>query len=112
MSKNKKQRKGIIYSTDPSFNFEYENKECKNIKPEEQLLKVFIDKQRSGRTTIIIKDFIGSKDELKSLAQYLKRRCSVGGSIKGKDVIIQGNIREKIIDLLIDKGYKYKRIGS
>tara|TARA_B100000902_G_C26779577_1_gene654372 strand:- start:45 stop:380 length:336 start_codon:yes stop_codon:yes gene_type:complete len=111
MSKNKI-KKGIIYSTNPNFNFEYEDKECKNIKPEEQLLKVFVDKQKSGRTAIIIKDFIGNKDELKLLAQYLKRRCSVGGSIKGKDIIIQGNIREKIIDLLIDKGYKCKRISG
>ena len=112
MSKNKKQKKGVIYSTNPNFNFEYEEEEIINLEPKEQLLKIFIDKNRNGKTAVIIKNFIGDQSQLKSLAKYLKQKCSVGGSVKENEIIIQGDIREKIIELLVEKGYNCKKIGG
>ena len=61
---------------------------------------------------VIIKKFIGSKEELKNLAKKLKTHCGVGGSVKNNEIIIQGNVREKIMDLLEKDGYKFKRVGG
>jgi translation initiation factor 1 len=72
----------------------------------------FSNKGRGGKTVTIIKGFIGSYEELKSMAKSIKLKFSVGGSIKGSDIVIQGNIRDKIVKFLISKGHKIKRIGG
>ena len=72
----------------------------------------FSNKGRSGKTVTIIKGFIGSDEELKSLAKSIKQKFSVGGSIKGRNIIIQGNIRDEILDFLQLNGHNVKRIGG
>ena len=72
----------------------------------------FSNKGRGGKTVTIIKGFIGSDEELKYLAKSIKQKFSVGGSIKGRNIIIQGNIRDEILDFLELNGHNVKRIGG
>ena len=112
MGENKKNRKRIIYSTNPDFEYEYENQEMKTIPAFEQNLKVCIDKHRAGKIAVIIKDFIGTTEDLKLLGKMLKVKCGVGGSVKNGEIIIQGNVQKKVMGILEKVGYKYKRVGG
>ena len=112
MKKNKKNRKGVMYSTNPDFEFEYENEKMDTLSNNQQNLKVCIDKHRAGKIAIIIKDFIGTPDDLKALGKILKAKCGVGGSAKNGEIIIQGDLRDKVMDILAKEGYNYKRVGG
>ena len=72
----------------------------------------FSNKGRAGKTVTIIKGFKGPNEGLKELSQSIKQKFSVGGSIKDGEIIIQGNIREKIIGFLNSSGHQVKRIGG
>ena len=108
----KKNKKGVIYSTNPDFKFEYENQKTGTLSNNNQHLKICIDKHRAGKTAIIIKGFIGSTEDLKALGKLLKTKCGVGGSAKNGEIIIQGDVRDKVMDLLEKEGYNYKRVGG
>ena len=112
MVKNKKNRKGIMYSTNPNFEFVYENEKMDTLLNNQQNLKVCIDKHRAGKIAVIIKGFIGSTDDLKVLGKILKAKCGVGGSTKNGEIIIQGDLRDKVMDILAKEGYNYKRVGG
>lgn len=108
----KKNKKGIIYSTNPDFEFELEYEEEKKIPNKEQNLQVCIEKHRAGKVAVIIKDFIGSSNDLKALERMLKISCGVGGSSKNGQIIIQGDVRDKVMEILTKEGYYYKRVGG
>ena len=112
MGKNKKNRKGIMYSTNPDFEYEYENQEMETLPASKQNLKICIDKHRAGKISVIIKNFVGTTDDLKKLGKLLKKKCGVGGSTKNGEVIIQGNMREKVMKILQKEGFHYKRVGG
>ena len=112
MGKNKKNRKGIMYSTNPDFEYEYENKKMETLPASKQNLKICIDKHRAGKISVIIKNFVGTTDDLKKLGKLLKTKCGVGGSTKNGEVIIQGNMREKVMEILQKEGFHYKRVGG
>ena len=112
MKKNKNNRNGMIYSTNPNFEFEYDNEEMDTIANNQQNLKVCIDKHRAGKIAVILKGFVGNTDDLKALSKILKARCGVGGSTKNGEIIIQGDIRDKVMDILAKEGYNYKRVGG
>ena len=112
MKKNKKNRKGVMYSTNPNFKFEYENEKMDTLSNNQQNLKVCIDKHRAGKIAVIIKDFVGTADDLKALCKILKAKCGVGGSAKDGEIIIQGDLRDKVMDILAKEGFNYKRVGG
>ena len=112
MGKNNKNRKGVMYSTHPDFEYEYEEDRMETIANNQQNLKVCIDKHRAGKIAVIIKDFVGTKDDLKSLGKMIKAKCGVGGSAKKGEIIIQGNVRDKVMEILEKEGYNYKRVGG
>tara|TARA_B110000003_G_C16205896_1_gene361329 strand:+ start:122 stop:460 length:339 start_codon:yes stop_codon:yes gene_type:complete len=112
MRKNKKNKEGVIYSTNPNFKYEYTNNTTKSITNNDQKLDVCIDKHRGGKVVIIIKGFVGSNEEIKNLAKFIKVKCGVGGGVKNQEIIIQGNIREKIMQILKDQGYVIRRVGG
>ena len=112
MGKNKKNRKGIMYSTNSDFEYEYANQEMETLPASKQNLKVYIEKHRAGKIAVIIKNFVGTTDDLKKLGKLLKTKCGVGGSTKNGEVIIQGNMREKVMEILQKEGFHYKRVGG
>ncbi len=105
---------GFVYSTNEQEDFsQFEDPATESLAPEEQLLEAHFSTQgRGGKTVTVIKGFIGSEEERKALAKLLKTKCSVGGSVKDGDIIIQGNFRDKIIDILASEGYRVKRVGG
>ncbi len=112
MSKRKKNKIGVIYSTNSDYNFEFEQ-EDETLSPENQYLEVWIDKKnRGGKVATLVKGFIGSKADLKDLGKLLKNNCGVGGSAKDGEIIIQGNMREKVMKILEKEGYNYKKVGG
>ena len=108
----KKNRKGIIYSTNPDFEYQYENQGMKTLANTNQYLKICIDKHRAGKIAVIIKDFVGTNDDLKALGKMLKTKCGVGGSAKNGEIIIQGDVRDKVMEILEKEGYNHKRVGG
>lgn len=105
--KNKSKRTGIVYSTNPDFEYSYqENEEQEELAANQQKLRVMIDrKQRKGKEVTLVTGFIGPEDRLKEIGKILKTKCGVGGSTKDGEIIIQGNHRDKIVDLLKEEGF-------
>lgn len=114
MSKrNNNKRVDIVYSTNPNFGLEDNDDELESVKPEDQLLTVHLEKKgRGGKTAVLIKGFRGNEEELKHLGKLLKTRCGVGGSAKNGEIIIQGDVRPKVLEILDELNYKTKRVGG
>ena len=112
MGKRNKNKIGVIYSTNTNYDFEFEQEE-ETLTTENQYLEVWIDKKhRGGTVATLVKGFIGSEADLKALGKLLKSKCGVGGSAKDGEIIIQGNMREKVMEILEKEGYNYKRVGG
>ena len=112
--KNKPDNRGFVYSTDPKFRFEDEKDQVEEtLIPEEQKLKVRLDKKhRGGKTVSLVEGFIGRDEDLQELGRQLKNHCGTGGSAKDGEIIIQGDQRDKIIQWLQKNGYNAsKKIG-
>jgi len=104
---------GMVYSTNPNFEIEDEEEEIETLPPQQQELRVYLDrKNRGGKTATLVKNFIGSEDDLNDLGKMLKSACGVGGSVKDGEIIIQGEKRDKVMQILVKKGYKVKRVGG
>lgn len=110
MKNDKKERINVVYSTNPDFNYEYEpDNETVTLVPEKQNLRVTVDsKQRKGKIVTLVQGFIGTEDDLKELAKLLKNKCGVGGSVKDGEIIIQGEVKEKVLNILRDNHYRVK----
>ncbi len=108
----KRNNTGIVYSTNPGFNFGIEEEIINTLSPQQQNLIVLLDKKsRAGKAVTIIKGFIGIEADLQNLGKYLKTKCGVGGSVKENEILIQGDFRIKMSQLLTEKGYKVKISG-
>jgi translation initiation factor 1 len=105
---------GVVYSTNPQFRYQYEsNNEPATLPHQQQDLRVFIEKKhRGGKTATIIKGYIGKQEDMDELTKLLKTRCGVGGSAKDGEIIIQGDCRDKVLEILLSKGYKAKKAGA
>jgi translation initiation factor 1 len=113
MANDWKERLGMVYSTNPGFKYEQDNNEEATVAPSKQDLRVMRDsKKRKGKTVTLVTGFVGKSDDLNELAKYLKTKCGVGGTSKDGEILIQGDFRDKIFDLLIEKGYKAKKAGG
>ena len=108
-----KKRDGIVYSTESSFQFNYQSEgETKTLSPQQQQLKVALDKSmRAGKQVTLVTGFIGAAADIELLGKELKSKCGVGGSVKDGVILIQGDHREKIVQVLSNAGYKAKKIG-
>ncbi len=114
MGKSKKNKGGMVYSTNPDFDLEANN-EQEEITPEpaQQDLRVQLDrKQRKGKVVTLITGFIGSDNDLKALGKILKSKCGTGGAAKEGEIIIQGDFKSKVGELLTNMDYKFKFSGG
>ena len=109
-----KARLVVVYSTATDYNYTTEEEESvATLPPSEQNLRVWLDrKHRGGKQATLIKGFVGSDDDLKELAKLLKTKCGVGGSAKDGEIIIQGDHRDRIIEILTKEGYRAKKAGA
>ena len=106
-----KDRLNVVYSTNPDFRYETaEEEEAETLLKNQQKLRVSMEKKgRGGKTVTLIKGFIGSEEDYKELGKLLKSKCGVGGSVKEGEIIIQGDFKQRIIDLLKVEGYTQTR---
>ena len=105
----KKLGAATVYSTNPDFKFETEEEETETLPNNKQQLIVSIDKkQRKGKTVTLVEGFIGKTEDLEALAKLLKTKCGVGGSAKDGEIVIQGDFKQKVKEILEKEGYKVK----
>ncbi|MEX0981769.1 MAG: translation initiation factor [Bacteroidales bacterium] len=114
MDNDWKKRLGVVYSTNEDFNYEHEEKETSNTQPpNQQKLIVSLDKRnRKGKAVTLISGFTGSTDDLKELGKKLKSKCGVGGSVKEKEILLQGDHRDKVVGLLQEDNFNVKKAGG
>lgn len=109
-----KARLGMVYSTNPDFEYDTgEEPEAETLPPGRQNLRVWLDrKQRAGKVVTLVRGFVGRDDDLQELARLLKSRCGVGGSAKEGEILIQGDHRDRVVEILTRAGYGCKKAGS
>lgn len=116
MAKQKKQQySGIVYSTASDFEYRDDNfvEDEATLPNNQQKLKVFLDKKsRKGKTVTLVTGFVGQESDLELLGKKLKQKCGVGGSTKDREIIIQGDFKQRVLQLLLDEGYKAKSAGG
>jgi translation initiation factor 1 len=116
MAKNNdwKNRDGVVYSTNSEFQYESASEQERVTRPaQQQNLKVLLDKNgRAGKQVTLITGFVGTTSDLEALTKLLKTKCGVGGSTKQDEILIQGDVRTKVVEILTKEGYKAKRVGG
>lgn len=107
-----KKNLNIVYSTNPDYHYEQEETpEEETIAKDKQLLRIQLDtKQRRGKAVTLVTGFAGTEDDLNDLGKMLKVKCGVGGSVKDGAVIVQGDMRNKVLAILQKEGYKKSRV--
>jgi len=112
MSNKNKGKSGLVYSTNPDFKIDdiQENKE--SIANSKQDLRVWLERKGGGKIVTAVKGYAGKEDDLNELARLLKSKCGVGGTAKNYEILIQGDHRDKVINILTSLGYKVKKAGG
>jgi len=110
----KKKRVDVVYSTNPNYGFSFDDEaQEETLEPYKQTLRILIDrKQRKGKSVTLVEGFVGATDDLKDLGKLLKSKCGVGGSVKDGSIMIQGELRDKVMEILKAEGYIVKRVGG
>ena len=109
-----KDRLNVVYSTNPDYQYEVEQaEESDTLPPAQQRLRVQLDRRnRGGKTVTLVTGFVGTSDDLKELGKLLKSKCGVGGSAKDGEIIVQGDFKQKVAEILLQAGYKQTKISG
>ena len=101
----------MVYSTNPNFQFITEEEQApQTLEPSKQRLIVNIDRKgRGGKQVTLVSGFVGTQEDLAALGKQLKVKCGVGGTAKDGEITIQGDLRDKVTELLKGMGYNAKR---
>jgi translation initiation factor 1 len=113
--KNKNQREGTVYSTDPNFQYQYtdDTEGVEDLPKNQQKLRLHIERLKGNKEATVIKGFIGISETLETLGKLLKTKCGVGGTAKDGEILIQGNHRDKVLQILLTEGYSQtKKAGG
>ncbi len=104
---DRKKRVGVVYSTNTDFDYSEDTQdEAISLPKNQQKLRLYIERAgRGGKTVTIVKFFVGSEDDMVALCKLIKQKCGVGGSVKDGEIIIQGDHRERLLDILKKEGY-------
>jgi len=113
MASKKNKRVDVVYSTNPNFKYKEESEESlETIHNTSQSIKVYLDRLGGGKLLSRVSGFVGKTEDLEALAKLLKQKCGVGGNAKDGQILIQGDKRDKIIEILTKEGYKAKKAGG
>lgn len=113
MAKNKKLRDGIVFSTNQDFEYNYHEEEKQDtLSPAEQNLKVWLDRKGGSKIVTVVRGFVGTGEDLNTLGKFLKTKCGVGGTVKDGEIQIQGDFRDKVVQLLSAEKYSVKKAGG
>lgn len=112
LDKKNKSKIGVVYSTNPDFEYTLlQNQETETPAKNKQNLKILLDKKaRAGKQVTLVSGFEGKTGDIENLSKIIKTKCGVGGSVKEREIIIQGDFRQKISKILTELGYKNKVI--
>lgn len=110
MPKNKSTSSGIVYSTNPDFKIKSEKEIIST--PKKQNLKVWLERKAGGKLLTVVKDFTGNQKDLEQIGKMLKTKCGTGGAVKDYEILIQGDHRNKVIQILNEAGYNAKKAGG
>lgn len=107
-----KSRQGVVYSTNTEFNYTHQTHgEADTLPPAKQNLRAMLDKNgRAGKQVTLVIGFVGASTDLESLTKLLKSTCGAGGSCKDGEILIQGDVRDKVVAILAKEGYKAKKV--
>lgn len=114
MNNDWKKRLGMIYSTNPDYKYQYEsNEKPETLPPQQQDLRIKLEKKgRKGKIVTLITGFVGTEEDLEALGKHLKKKSGTGGSAKEGEIILQGDLRDHILKILKQEGYKAKKSGG
>ncbi|SFC57257.1 translation initiation factor 1 [Parapedobacter composti] len=115
MKKKKQKYTGVVYSTADNFVYQEEEstQEEVTLPNQQQQLRVMLDrKMRGGKVVTLVTGFVGTQADLEALGKRLKQQCGVGGSAKDGEIIIQGDFKQRVLQLLLDAGYRAKQVGG
>jgi translation initiation factor 1 len=110
----KQNRTGVVYSTNSDFSYQTDElAAATTLPPQQQQLRVQLHKkQRGGKQVTLVTGFVGTDADLQALGKLLKTKCGVGGSAKDGEVVVQGDFRDKVLEVLLKAGYKAKKAGG
>ena len=103
---------GLVYSTNQDFDFDAEDENMETLEPQQQKLKIWLDRKKGNKLVTVVKGFVGDDNDLKELGKTLKSKCGAGGSVKNNEILIQGDFRDKVLQLLKNAGYGAKKAGG
>jgi len=113
MAKKRNKKSGIVYSTDSDYDYDYEDDFVEEtLPPQQQDLRISRQRLKGNKVVTKIYQFVGSDDDLKDLGKTLKQKCGCGGSVKGGEILLQGDFVEKVKNELSKMGYKSKQSGG
>lgn len=107
-----KDRLNVVFSTNPDYNYSKEDElEEETLDNAKQMLRIELDKRnRKGKSVTLITGFVGTNEDLQTLEKLLKVKCGVGGSSRDGEILLQGDFRKKVLELLLKEGYAKARI--
>ena len=104
---DRKKRIGVVYSTNPDYEYSDDSQEEADTLPKnQQKLRLNMERAgRGGKTVTLVKGFVGSDKDINALCKLLKQKCGVGGSVKEGEIIIQGDHRQRLVEILKKECY-------
>ena len=104
---DRKKRIGVVYSTNPDYEYSDDSQEEADTLPKnQQKLRLNMERAgRGGKTVTLVKGFVGSEEDINALSKLLKQKCGVGGSVKDGEIIIQGDHRQRLVEILKKEGF-------
>ena len=104
---DRKKRIGVVYSTNPDYEYSDDSQEeADTLQKNQQKLRLNMERAgRGGKTVTLVKGFVGSDKDINALCKLLKQKCGVGGSVKDGEIIIQGDHRQRLVEILKKEGY-------
>lgn len=112
MKKRKNDNSGFVYSTNPDYQPEQEQDANELVTPGKQNLRIFLDRLGGNKVVTRISGFESDENTIAELGKKLKQQCGTGGSVKDSEILLQGDKRDQVLNLLIKEGYKAKKAGG